>query len=625
VVLYQLIQARAKQDPNAIALAAPGRTPMTYAALQRNVAALARRLRRCGATSATPVATLLPNGVESAVTFLGVASASPCMPLNPASPAEEMRFHLEDSGAQFVVADEALDSGIRVMLRDLRLTLLAVGDDPELPSERQVSKDAGSPARDPMASDIALILHTSGTTATPKLVPLTHANLLASAQHIADGLLLGAADRCLNVMPLFHIHGLVGVLLASICGGSSVVCTRGFNADAFIDWVQEFQPTWYSAVPTIHQVVASIAGRYRSRLPQHRFRFIRSSSAALPPAAMRELEAATGAPVIEAYGMTEASHQMASNPLPPGLRKPGSVGRPAGAEVSIVDGDGRPLGVDQVGEVVVRGPGVMSGYGGGAPANGAAFIGGWFRTGDLGRVDRDGYLFITGRLKEIVNRGGNKVSPREVDEALLGHCEVAQAAAFSVFHPSLGEDLVAAVVLKHGSTLGEPALREFLFRRIAAYKIPSRIVLVGEIPKGATGKVQRHTLAERLAPQLEPSFLAATTDTEYSLAMILRLVLGTAVVDVHANFFALGGDSLKGMQAVNMINNEHGTDLAATALFHHPTIAQLAPVVASAKAAESERQAVVAREVASMSDAEVERLLAEEEAALGKPSDQLRS
>lgn len=618
--LSKLIEARAREHPDAIALLAPERLPITYAGLWQQVQTLAHALAAAGATPWTSVATVLPNGLEAAISFLGVASHATCVPLNSALPAAEMRFYLEDTRARFVILDKNLDGPAREVARDLGLTVLEIEASSALPGRElawlPVASEGKSCASSTTPNDVALILHTSGTTSKPKLVPLTHANLLASARNRVKGLALQPTDRCLNVMPLFHIHALVGVLLASLAAGSSVVCTRGFSEAAFLDWVEVFQPTWYSAVPTIHQAVASIADRYRSRLPLHHFRFIRSSSAPLSPVTLRRLESGTGAPVIEAYGMTEASGQVTSNPLPPGLRKPGSVGLPAGAEIAIMDDRGSLLRADDIGEVVIRGPGVMSGYGGQAGPNPSAFTNGWFRTGDLGRLDQDGYLFIAGRLKEIVNRGGEKVSPREVDEALLEHGEVAQAAAFGVPHPTLGEDLVAAVVRKSGSRIEVPALRQFLFARLAEHKVPSRIVFVDEIPKGATGKVQRSTLHERLSHLPERAFTAATTDTERAIESTLRAILCIDSMGVHDNFFALGGDSLKGMQAVAAINSEHGVDLAATAPFHHPTIAELAGIVDQAKAAEREEAADLRREIESMSNEDVERLLAEEEAVL---------
>ncbi len=607
MTLARLLETRAREQPEALALLAPQWEPLTYGGLWLQVQILASRLESAGATRGTAVATVLPNGPEAALAFLGVACRGTCVPLNAALPAEEMRFYLEDTRARYLVLEKDSDTSVRQTARDLGLTVVEIEAAGVMPAR----PPAVMPAFFPDPGDVALILHTSGTTSKPKLVPLTQANLMASAASIAKGLALEPADRCLNVMPLFHIHGLVGVLLASLTAGSSVVCTRGFSDAAFLDWLEEFQPTWYSAVPTIHQVVAAMADRYRARMPRHRFRFIRSSSAALSPATMRRLEAGTSAPVIEAYGMTEASHQMASNPLPPGLRKPGSVGLPAGAEIALMDDAGNILAVEQIGEVVIRGPGVLSGNGGEAGKNVIAFTHGWFRTGDLGRLDEDGYLFITGRLKEVVNRGGEKISPREVDEALLEHEEVAQAAAFGVAHPTLGEDLVAVVVRRAGAQVDAPALREFLFARLVGYKIPSRVIFVDEIPKGATGKVQRTTLEKRLAHLLAADFRPATTDVERSIAAILCTILSVSSLGLDDNFFALGGDSLSGIRAAAAISREQGIELAATALFHHPTIAELAEAVDRARATQRAATADLEREIEGMSDEEVERALAE--------------
>ncbi|MEO7385790.1 MAG: non-ribosomal peptide synthetase [Gammaproteobacteria bacterium] len=616
--LSSLVEARALAEPQSLALLAPGQPVITAADLWREVQALARALDAVGAAPGTPVATVLPNGLDAAISFLGVAAKAACVPLNPGLSADEIRFYLGDTRARIVIVDKALGGPASATARDLGLTVIEIdASKPRNGGPRDWLADvrpgqSGPAAAGLAAGDVALILHTSGTTSRPKLVPLTHANLLASARNIATGLGLESADRCLNVMPLFHIHGLVGVLLASLAGGSGVVCTRGFSDATFIDWVGEFQPTWYSAVPAIHQAVAALADRYRSRLPRHRFRFIRSSSAALSPATLRMLEAGTGAPVIEAYGMTEASHQMASNPLPPGLRKPGSVGVTAGAEVAIMDGQGSLLGVDQTGEVVIRGPGVMAAYGGEVGATRAAFTAGWFRTGDLGCLDADGYLFLSGRLKEIVNRGGEKVSPREVDEALLEHPEVGQAAAFGIPHPTLGEDLVAVVVPRPGVEPAVPELREFLFARLAGHKIPSTIAIVDEIPKGPTGKVQRSALYGRLQHLFTPAFVAPVTDIERGIDGIVRGILRCDTVGVHANFFALGGDSLTGVQVVAAINREQGIELPATALFHHPTIAELARAVEAARAAAGTSRTELAQEIDALSDEEVLRALAAE-------------
>jgi acyl-CoA synthetase (AMP-forming)/AMP-acid ligase II len=298
-------------------------------------------------------------------------------------------------------------------------------------------------------------------------------------------------------MPLFHIHGLIAGLAAPLSRGGSVFCTPGFNALRFFAEMEEAKPTWYTAVPTMHQAILTRAGRNKDVIARHPLRFIRSSSASLPPKVIGELEAAFGAPVIEAYGMTEAAHQMASNPLN-GARKAGSVGLAAGPEIAVMDEAGRLLGRGAIGEVVIRGDNVTAGYDNHPKANAEAFVNGWFRTGDQGVLDAEGYLTLTGRLKEIINRGGEKVSPREVDEALMDHPAVLQAVAFAVPHEMLGEDVAAAVVLREGASATEQELHAFVGQRLAAFKTPRRIVLVAEIPKGATGKLQRIGLAQKL-------------------------------------------------------------------------------------------------------------------------------
>ena len=317
-------------------------------------------------------------------------------------------------------------------------------------------------------------------------------------RHIRDSLALVPADRCLNIMPLFHIHGLIAALLSSLSAGASVVCTPGFNALKFFQWLDEAEPTWYTAVPTMHQAILARAPRNPESVARAKLRFVRSSSSSLPPQVMAELEATFHCPVIEAYGMTEAAHQMASNPLPPRKRKPGSVGLAAGPEMAIMASDGRLLAAGEIGEIVIRGPNVTGGYENNPTANGDAFAHGWFHTGDQGTMDEEGYFRITGRLKEIINRGGEKISPREVDEVLMDHPAVAQVVTFAMPHRTLGEDVGAVVVLREGMSAAERELRDFAATRIAGFKVPAKIIFMEEIPKGATGKLQRIGLAEKL-------------------------------------------------------------------------------------------------------------------------------
>jgi acyl-CoA synthetase (AMP-forming)/AMP-acid ligase II len=348
------------------------------------------------------------------------------------------------------------------------------------------------------ADDVALVLHTSGTTSRPKIVPLTHRNVTASARNIANSTRFTEADRGLNVMPLFHIHGLIAGILAPLSRGGEVHCTSGFNALKFFSQMDTVKPSWYTAVPTMHQAILSRAANNQDVIARVPLRFIRSSSSSLPPQVLAELETTFKAPVIEAYGMTEAAHQMACNPLPPGQRKPGTVGLAAGPEIAIMSPEGELLSTGSTGEIVIRGDNVTPGYENNEKANGEAFTNGWFRTGDQGALDAEGYLSITGRLKEIINRGGEKISPREVDEVLMDHPAVAQVVCFGMPHDKLGEEVAAAVVLREGITATEKELRDYTATRLADFKVPRKILLMDEIPKGATGKLQRIGMAQKL-------------------------------------------------------------------------------------------------------------------------------
>jgi acyl-CoA synthetase (AMP-forming)/AMP-acid ligase II len=498
-----LIGLLADADGKAPAIGATQGPPLAFGALRLQVEQWVQALNAAGIGRGDRVGIVMPNGPAMAAAFLGVAAAATACPLNPALREEEFAFYLADLRARALLVERGSASAAIAVARRLGIRLLEAVAGEAAGSLRVVAADgaADGPAADggpAAAGDVALILHTSGTTSRPKIVPLTHANLRHSARSVAATLRLGADDRHLNVMPLFHIHGLVAGLLAPLAAGSEVVCTPGFNALKFFAWLAECRPTWVTAVPTMHQAVLARGGRDAQRRVAGRLRLLRSSSAAMPPQAMARLEALFDAPLIEAYGMTEASHQMASNPLPPGRRKPGSVGRAAGVDLAIMDEAGRLLAPGATGEIVIRGPGVTAGYENNPQANAGAFVDGWFRTGDQGRIDGDGDLSITGRLKEIINRGGEKISPREVDEVLLDHPAVAQAVTFALPHDTLGEEVGAAVVLHAGEVASERELRGFAGSRLADFKVPRRIVFVDEIPKGATGKLQRIGLAARL-------------------------------------------------------------------------------------------------------------------------------
>ncbi|MBK8989391.1 MAG: AMP-binding protein [Chloroflexi bacterium] len=498
--LFELLASGAD---DAIALTAPDRLPLTYSALRQHVRQTIAALNALGIGRDDRVAIVLPNGPEMASAFIAVAAAATAAPLNPAYQQNEYAFYMADlqtkallvaQGSRSTAVPAAQERNIPI------LELVAAADDPagrftihsSLPPTPAAQPGPAQP------DDVALILHTSGTTSRPKIVPLLQRNVCASAANIRDTLALTPADHCLNVMPLFHIHGLMAALLASLHAGASVCCTPGFNALQFFAWLDAEKPTWYTAVPTMHQALLSRAARNQAILQAANLRFVRSSSASLPPQVMAELEATFRAPVVEAYGMTEAAHQMTSNPLPPRPRKPGSVGIPFGLDVAIMDKTGRLLPPNTPGEVVIRGRSVTPGYENNPTANAENFTAGWFRTGDQGVQDADGYLMITGRLKEIINRGGEKISPREVDEVLLDHPAVQQAVTFAMPHAKLGEEVAAAVVLRDGAAATERDIRDFAAERLAPFKVPRKLLILSEIPKGPTGKLQRIGLAEKL-------------------------------------------------------------------------------------------------------------------------------
>ncbi len=499
--IFDLLRRGQPADP---AIGAPGGVrPLPYGELLALVTRTVEQLNAFGIGRGDRVATVLENGPEAATTVLGVATGATVAPLNPAYRADEFQFYLTDLRANALLVQAGVPSVAREVAARLAIPILelhprreagAGAFTLELPA-RRAPATRGGPG---VADDVALLLHTSGTTARPKIVPLLQRNLVASAHHIAATLQLRPGDVCLNVMPLFHIHGLMAGMFASLAAGAQVACTPHFSALRFFAWVEEIAPTWYTAVPTMHQAVLARAPRHADVCARSRIRLVRSSSARLSIPVLRKLEAVFRAPVIESYGMTETAHQIASNPLPPAQREPGSVGLAAGPEVAIMDDAGDLLPPGEAGEIVVRGPNVMPGYENNPEANARAFTSGWFRTGDQGFLDEEGYLRITGRLKELINRGGEKISPSEVDEVLLHHPAIEQAVTFAIRHDKLGEEVGAAVVLHDGKTATEHELKAFAEEHLAHFKVPRKIVFVREIPKGPTGKLQRIGLAGKL-------------------------------------------------------------------------------------------------------------------------------
>lgn len=597
LTVRDLVERNSSARPDSPAVGAPGRTDLTYTGLLSHVDRTTKALRSFGIGRNDSVAVVLPNGPEMATAFLSISSAATCAPLNPGYRVREYDFYLSDLGAKALVVLNSTESPAREVALERGIPIIELVPGAEGPAglftlegEHGPEASTDGPAE---PGDVALVLHTSGTTSRPKIVPLAHANICTSGHNVATSLALARSDRCLNVMPLFHIHGLIGALLSSVSAGASIAATPGFEAPRFFSWVDECEPTWYSAVPTMHQAILARAEASADVIKRHPFRLIRSSSAALAPIVMERMEETFGCPVIESYGMTEAAHQMASNPLPPSARKPGSVGVAAGPEVEIMDEAGALLGAGAVGEIVIRGPNVTRGYENNPKANASAFTDGWFRTGDQGYFDDDSYLFITGRLKEIINRAGEKISPREVDEVLLDHPAIAQAVTFAVPDDRLGEEIGVAIILKEGESLTEMGVREYASETLADFKVPRYVVFLDDIPKGPTGKLQRIGLAEKLGlpgKEAEGSapaeYVAPRNEMEALICRLWETHLEVERVGVMDDFFDLGGYSVLAARVFADLEKECGKRLPLAALFEAPTVEKLAALLDEGKTAE---------------------------------------
>jgi acyl-CoA synthetase (AMP-forming)/AMP-acid ligase II len=480
------------------ALVAPEHPSLSYRLLRENVLALATQLSQFGLGRGDRMAIAMANGPEMVLTFLAATLCGTAAPLNPKYKQEEFSFYYEDTQAKaLITVPGTVEAAIAAAAPDMLLIQAKTQADGTLSFELASGTQSDTATLLlPHADDVAMILHTSGTTSRPKRVPIRHRNLIASAQNIVRAYDLTAHDTTLCLMPLFHIHGLVGCMLSTLASGGTLICPPGFSALEFWKWVDRFKPTWYSAAPTMHQTILARARHNAAIIQANPFRFIRSSSASLPPVITEQLESTLNAPMLESYSMTEAAHLMTTNPLPPKARKPGTVGYGFGVEVGIMDEEGALLSQGSLGEVVVKGANVMDGYENNPQANATAFVEGWFRTGDQGMLDEEGYLRLTGRLKELINRGGEKISPLEVDDVLLRHPAVSEALAFAVPHKSLGEDIHAAVVLT--GEVSEKELKAHCAQTLADFKVPDRIHLLKELPRGATGKLQRLSMAKLL-------------------------------------------------------------------------------------------------------------------------------
>lgn len=473
-------------------------TTLSFHRYYRAVADLAAILKEQGIQKADPVAVLLGNGLNAAVAVLAIITAGGvAVPINPRLASEEVDWILKNSRARLVLTDQLQEQTLRPPFESLRSTQVQGPEEGNpygiLTLLENSPIHTAQPEPSPASEDPALLLYTSGTTGHPKGVVLTHGNLLANARHVCNIHRLAENDIALCVLPIFHINGFVFTLISPLLSGGQVIMTRRFHADEFLQLVREHGVTWFSAVPTILSLLLS--GPVPPRQDLATLRFARSASASLPIAILNEFERRFGIPVIETYGITEAAGQVTANPLPPDIRKPGSVGRPMGNELALLDEGGNRVPAGTCGEVVLQGSNVFQGYLDNPQADREAFSGPWFRTGDLGYLDEDGYLFLTGRKKEVINRAGEKISPREVEEVIHRLPEVEAVGVVGVPHPLYGQEVVAFVSVRAGKSLSRERIRSFCREHLAGFKTPSDVLFIEEFPNGPSGKIQRRHLA----------------------------------------------------------------------------------------------------------------------------------
>ena len=584
--LNRLLYALSRNRLNTACVVSADGQAMTWQQLIDQLERVRTALRMVGIGPNDRVAIALANGPTLATAFLAVAACTGCAPLNPACTQDECEFYLNDFKAKALITTKGAAVAAANAAARLGIPIFECQEDSAVPGRFALdtsNMSAGAATFGETGPDSpALYLYTSGTTSKPKLVPLRHKNLVASAQNIVTTLQLSSTDRCLNLMPLFHIHGLMGGLLAPLAAGGSTVCPPSLRPGDFFLWMERTRPTWYTAVPTMHRVVVSEAKDHAATIEHCRLRFVRSSSAPLPAALFDQLVRVFAAPVLEAYSMTEAAHQMTCNPLGSGKQRRGTVGVAAGPEVAIMDEAGHIVAPGGTGEVVIRGPSVMSGYEANPQANATAFTNGWFRTGDQGRLDAEGYLTLTGRLKEQINRGGEKLAPLEIDQVLLTHPDIVEAATFGCPHPTLGEEVAAAVVIRPGAKTTPDQIQAFLRDHLAGFKIPRRILLVSAIPKGPTGKVQRGQLHKQLSTNSTGVRTIAVLDDsvcgklEGDLLRLWREALNDDSIGLEDDFFEKGGDSLMAVQMLLDVEKLVGHSIPESILIDHSTVSQLA-------------------------------------------------
>jgi acyl-CoA synthetase (AMP-forming)/AMP-acid ligase II/thioesterase domain-containing protein/acyl carrier protein len=585
-----IVRRHADTTPDAPAIVAEGRRPLTYRELAQQSGRIRERLNSMGFGRGDRIAIVGPNDAAMAALITAVMGGATAMPMNPELSLAEFVVYLRDLNAQAVAIESGMETAARVAAREIGLPVLEVerlaGDIAGMVDIRPgVSAGKAKQLEPAQADDLALVLMTSGTTANSKLIPITHRQLALKADRYARALAITAADRCLNLMPLFHGHGLQGTVYTALYTGGSFLMLPAFSVDNFFRLIATQAPTWYSGSYTFHHAIAQAAADHADDIKKSCLRVVRVGSGLLEAKIANELERQLGALVLSNYSCTEVS-LICSAPLPPTPRKSGTVGRPleGGMEVAVMGSDKQLLPPGKRGEVVVRGADVFSGYENDPATNAECFVGEWYRTGDEGVFDADGYLTLTGRIKDIINRGGEKITPLEVDAAIKSHPDVADAMTFPIPHATLGEEVAAAVIPVPGAVFTDEILSKYLRGRLAAFKVPRRFVIVDKFPMGPTGKIPRRGLADAFGLSIATAANRAervednrpATPLEAKLQRLWQETLRLDRVGLHEDFFMLGGDSLQAVELFLKIEKEFGRRMPRSVLFEAGTVAKMA-------------------------------------------------
>ncbi len=619
--IADVLKTQAEMIPDNLALTDTDGAALSYGALfeetERLAGTLAAEAPKRHDDTPTRFGIALPNGLDVAIILLAATRCGVAVPFNPAQTAVEFEAQFEATAVDCIIVPDEETSPAIDAARALGIPVLRLGP------ERYLDTMKGASARPPhpSADDIALILMTSGSTGKPKIVPLSHRNLCRSAYDVAQSLDLGESDRCLVMWEQFHIGGLVDLLLAPLVSGGSVIAAGSFNAERFFELQARHRATWFQGVPTSLGALLPLAQQHGITGPLPNLRFLRSVAAALPTALLQKLVAQFQVPVVRTLGMTEAAPLISTTPLCIEDAKPGSVGRSAGPEVTVLSDTGDAMPVGATGQVAIRGENVFAGYEGDPEANAAAFLDGWFLTGDLGYLDAEGDLFLTGRAKEMVNRGGEKISPNEVDDALMAHPAVREAASFAVPHGTLGEDIACAIATTGGQTPDLDALRRFLATRLAKHKIPARIDVLPDLPRNPVGKIDKQALMHRKPPRkTADTDQAALTPMQLLVRDIWMRELSLVQVDLDDDFASVDGDSLSAVRILIELENRFGVPVPNEIVENFATIRGIAEgleahgldaatMAASPTEQSSQRQSLLEEQIIFSGDAQEARAL----------------